>query len=119
MKAKKKKPAKAVTLLTKVESLLSDVLDECSVIEKGVEKNVRLLIRAAGASIAAAKEFFAAPPPARPAPRPVKAVKKAVKRVAKRAAAKRPAARARAKGRKPAAPAPAPVAAPVPAGAGQ
>jgi hypothetical protein len=62
MKSGKKK-MKAVTLLTRIETMLSDVLDECSAIEKSVEKNARLLLRSAEASIAVAKEFFIAPEP--------------------------------------------------------
>ncbi len=61
MKTKKKRPPKAVTLLTKVETLLSDVLDECFEIEKSVEKNVRVLLRSAEASVVAAKEYFITP----------------------------------------------------------
>lgn len=57
MKRKKKTP-KAVTLLTKIEMLLADVVNECAVIEKGLEKNARLLLRSAEASIAAAKDYF-------------------------------------------------------------
>lgn len=54
---------KAVTLLTKIETLLSDVLEECSAIEKSVEKNVGVLLRSAEVSIAAAKDYFIAPEP--------------------------------------------------------
>jgi hypothetical protein len=57
----KKHTKKAVTLLTKIETLLSDVLHECSEIEKSVEKNVGVLLRTAEVSIAAAKDYFAAP----------------------------------------------------------
>ena len=52
-----KKSTKAVTLLSRIETLLSDVLDECAAIEKTVEKQVRKLLVAAGESIAEAKEF--------------------------------------------------------------
>jgi len=55
MKAKRKL-TKPVTLLTKIESLLSDVLGELSSIEKSVEKNVRALLLAAGESVAKAKD---------------------------------------------------------------
>jgi len=58
---RKKKTPKAVTLLTRIELLLSAVLDECYDIEKGVEKNVRALLRSAEGSIAAAKDYFIAP----------------------------------------------------------
>jgi len=97
MKATKKKPAKAVTLLTKIEDLLSDVLDECSAFERTVERNVKVLIRAAEASVTAAKKYFAAPPP-KPARRPVKAVKKTARKAVKKAVktvAKRPTTKAR------------------------
>jgi len=126
VKTKKKKAAKAVTLLTKIEALLSDVLDECSAIEKSVERNVKVLIRAAEVSVNAAKKFFVAPP-AKPARRPVKVVKKTARKAVKKAvktvvktAAKRPTTRARAKARKPVAPAaPVSAAAALPAAAGQ
>jgi len=88
-KTKAKKPAKAITLLTKIEALLCDVLAECSAFEKGVEKNVRGLLRTAEASIEAAKDYFtpAAPPKARPKKVTAKrrAPAPAVKRAAKRA----------------------------------
>ena len=58
MKTRKKKPAKAVTMLVKIEKLLADVLSEFSVIEKSVEKNVRELLVSAEASISQAKEFM-------------------------------------------------------------
>lgn len=74
MKTKKRTP-KAVALLTKVETLLSDVLDECFEFEKSVEKNVRVLLRSAEASVDAAKEYFIAPQPG-----------KAARKIAKRAA---------------------------------
>jgi len=51
---------KAVTLLTKIESLLSDVLDEYSVIEKQVEKNVRSVLQSAQASVASALKYVGA-----------------------------------------------------------
>ena len=60
MKAKKR-TVKAITLLTRIEMLLSDVLEQCSEIEKSVEKNVRVLLRSAEVSIAAAKDYFIAP----------------------------------------------------------
>ena len=62
MKPRRKKPAKAVTLLTKIEALLADTLTEFSVIEKSVEKNVRALLLSAEESIAKAKDFIAATP---------------------------------------------------------
>jgi len=62
MKSKKRTP-KPVTLLTKVETLLSDVLQQCSEIEKSVEKNALVLLRAAEASVAAAKNYFITPEP--------------------------------------------------------
>jgi hypothetical protein len=58
MKSKKKKSTKAVTLLNQIEALLSDLVAECAVVEKGVEKNVRELLRSAEASVAMAKDFF-------------------------------------------------------------
>jgi hypothetical protein len=61
----KKRTTKAVTLLTRVETLLSDVLEECSDIEKSVEKNIRVLLRSAEASIAVAKDYFTASEPSK------------------------------------------------------
>jgi len=89
MKSKKaKRTKKAITLLTKIEKLLADVLVECSAFEKTLEKNVRILVRAAEKSIGDAKDFFA--------PAPAEVRRKAVKKpVAKRKAAA-PAARKRA-----------------------
>ncbi|HTW31436.1 MAG TPA: hypothetical protein VMD76_07140 [Candidatus Sulfotelmatobacter sp.] len=67
MKTKKKSPPKAITLLTRVQTLLADVLDGCSVIEKSVEKNVRELLVSAESSISKAKDFIT--PSASTAPR--------------------------------------------------
>jgi hypothetical protein len=58
----KKKSTKAVTLLTRIETLLSDVLDECSDIEKSVEKNVREVLLSAQTSIGSAIDFISALP---------------------------------------------------------
>jgi hypothetical protein len=58
------KSKKAVTLLTRIESLLSDVLDESSVIEKQVQKNVRAVLLSAQASVASALDFVSALPSA-------------------------------------------------------
>jgi hypothetical protein len=55
MKAKRKS-TKPVALLTKIETLLSDVLGELSSIEKSVEKNVRALLLSAAESVAKAKD---------------------------------------------------------------
>lgn len=62
MKSKKKKSTKAVTLLEKIEKLLSDVIDECSGIEKSVEKNVREVLLSAQSSIGSAINYFSAAP---------------------------------------------------------
>jgi hypothetical protein len=59
MKAKRKSK-KPVTLLTKIETLLSDVLGELSSVEKSVEKNVRELLLSAAASVVKAKDCFTA-----------------------------------------------------------
>jgi hypothetical protein len=61
MKSKKRRTKKAITLLTRIQTLLGDVLDECGAIGKSVEKNVGVLLRSAEASITVAKEFFIAP----------------------------------------------------------
>jgi hypothetical protein len=62
MKSKRRttKSQKAVTLLTRVESLLSDALEEYSVIEKQVERNVRTVLRSAQASVSSALDFIGA-----------------------------------------------------------
>jgi len=54
----KRKSTKPVTLLTQIEALLSDALEELSSIEKSVEKNVRDLLVSAATSVAAAREFL-------------------------------------------------------------
>lgn len=59
------KSKKTITLLTRIETLLSDVLAESSEIEKRAEKSVRVLLRSAEASIAAAKDYFTAPEPSK------------------------------------------------------
>jgi len=86
MKTKKRTTKKAVTLLTRIEGLLSDVLDECSAIEKGVEKNVRMLLRSAEASITVAREFFIAPEPAKGRQKAAKAPKRVPRHRAARTA---------------------------------
>jgi len=85
MKTKKRKPAKAVTLLSQIEKLLADVLDEFSVLERSVEKNVRKLLLSAEASISEAKDFIAVSVGAAPKRRPRAKAKRVVR-------AKRPAA---------------------------
>jgi hypothetical protein len=59
----KKRSKKAVTLLTRIEKSLSDVLDELSVIEKSAEKNIREGLRSAQTSIGSAIDFISALPP--------------------------------------------------------
>jgi hypothetical protein len=54
----KKKSKKPVTLLTQIEGLLSEVLNQLSFIEKSVETNVRELLLTAEASVAKAKDFI-------------------------------------------------------------
>lgn len=56
------KSKKAVTLLTRIDGLLSDVLDEYSVIEKNIEKNVRAALLSAQESIVCAIDFISALP---------------------------------------------------------
>jgi division protein CdvB (Snf7/Vps24/ESCRT-III family) len=58
------KSKKAVTLLTRVKSLLSDVLDEYSVIEKQAEKKVRTVLLSAQKSVGSAMDFISALPAA-------------------------------------------------------
>jgi CHAD domain-containing protein len=78
---RKKRAKKAVSLLTRIETLLTDVLDECVDIEKNAEKNVREVLLSAQSSISSAIDYFsgtsapAAPPPAAPMP-PAKATNK-------------------------------------------
>jgi hypothetical protein len=79
----KKKTTKAVTLLTRIGTLLSDVIDDCSGIEKSVEKNAKEVLVAAQKSIASALEFFSSA--AAPAVAPKAAAKP--KAVAKKKAA--------------------------------
>ena len=57
-KATKKKATNAVTLLTRIETLLSDVLDQCVGIEKSVEKNAREVLGSAQKSISSAIDYF-------------------------------------------------------------
>ena len=91
MKAKKKKTTTAVTLLTKIETLISDVLDQCSDIEKSVEKNAREVLLSAQKSISSAIDYFSAAPS--PGARKTTAKRKAKPPVKAR---KRPAAKKRA-----------------------
>lgn len=86
-KKRAKKATRAVTLLTRIEELISDVLKEGAAIEKGLEKNVKTLLRTAEASVVAARKYFAAPAPA----------KVVVRKAAKPKAAKRAVAPAKAK----------------------
>ena len=58
------KSKKAVTLLTRIETLLSDVLDECSAIEKSVEKSVREALASAQASVVSARDYIMSVVPA-------------------------------------------------------
>ena len=58
MKRKKRSP-KPITLLTRVEGLLSDAVDGLSAIEASVERNVRQLLRVAETSVATAKDLIA------------------------------------------------------------
>ena len=90
-KKKMKKTTKAVTLLTRIEGMLSDVLKECSAIEKGLEKNVRALLRTAETSVEAARDYFVTPTPAKPVRKPAKRV--AAKPKAKVKAKRRPVAK--------------------------
>jgi len=88
MKTKKKSP-KAVTLLTRIGTLLSDAIDECSAIEKSVEKNVRELLVSAQSSILSARDFVVSAAPSfevrkKPAKRKAKPSVKAKKRPAAR-----------------------------------
>lgn len=76
-KTKKRTTKKAVTLLTKIETLLSDVLVECAAIGKSVEKNAAVLLRSAEASIADAKDYFTAPEPPKARRKTVKTAKRA------------------------------------------
>jgi len=96
MTSKKKKPTKAVTLLTRIETLLSDVIDECSDIEKSVEKNVRELLTSAQASISSAIDCFSAAAPSSEVRRKTVAKKKAKAPVKAKKRSITPAARKRA-----------------------
>ena len=94
MKTKKAKSTKAVTLLTKIETLLSDVLAECSNIEKSVEKNVREVLLSAQSSIVSAVDFIKALPSSEVPRKTAKSKAKPSVRAKKRATA--PVARKRA-----------------------
>ena len=59
----KKKAKKPVTLLTRIEKSLSEVLDELSVVEKSAEKNVRAGLVSAQNAIGSAIDFISALPP--------------------------------------------------------
>lgn len=76
---KKSRSSKPVTLLTRIEGLLSDVLDELSSIERSVQRNVRELLLAAETSVAKAKDFvtpaLAAEAPHKTARRPRKSAR--------------------------------------------
>jgi len=89
MKTKKKKSPKAVTLLTRIGTLLSDAIDECSAIEKSVERNVRDLLVSAQSSILSARDYVVKAAPSfevrkKPAKRKAKPAVKAKKRPAAR-----------------------------------
>jgi len=65
MKSRKKRPARAITLLTRIEALLGDAMNEFSAMEKTVEKYARALLTSAETSISNAKDLIAtAPAPA-------------------------------------------------------
>ena len=66
------KSKKAVTLLTRVETMLSDVLDEYSVIEK----NVREVLQSAQASIVSAIDFISSLPSSEVLQKPAKSRKR-------------------------------------------
>ena len=86
----KKKAKKAVSLLSKIETSLSDFLDGFSAVEKSVEKNVRELLISAQKSVGSAIDFISTLPS-------FEAPKKAAKRKAKPPVkAKKPVARKRA-----------------------
>jgi hypothetical protein len=55
---KKRKSAKPVTALTRIEKVLGDAVDQVSAFEKIVEKNVRELLISAGDALSKAKEFI-------------------------------------------------------------
>ncbi len=84
MKSKKRKTPQAVTLLTRIENVLAEVLDDLSVIEKTVEKGVRSLLVSAEASVSQARDLI------NPAPSPAVRHKAARKHHVAKSAAKRP-----------------------------
>jgi hypothetical protein len=90
----KKTTKKAVTLLNRIETLLSDVLVECADIEKSVEKNVRGVLLAARKSIGSAIDFISAAASTEAKPKTVKTRAKPAARAKKPAPA--PVARKRA-----------------------
>lgn len=82
-----KKAVRAVTLLTRIEELLADVMKEGASIEKSLEKNVKILLRTAESAISDAKDYFIAPPPAKPVRKVAKVAKKAAPKVKAKAKA--------------------------------
>ena len=83
----KKKSKKAVSLLTRIEKSLSEVLDELSVVEKSAEKNVRAGLVAAQKSIGSAIDFISALPPFEVKKKAAKSRKKSKAKPKKRAVA--------------------------------
>lgn len=56
---RKRKSAKPITLLTRIERLLADAVDGLSAMEASVEKNVRESLVAAETCVARAKDLIA------------------------------------------------------------
>src|ERR1039457_992565 len=83
------KSKKAVTLLTRVETMLSDVLDEYSVIEEHVEKNVREVLQSAQASIVSAIDFISSLPSSEVLQKPAKSRKRGRRHLGAKSKAKR------------------------------
>src|ERR1017187_7551333 len=79
------KSKKAVTLLTRVETMLSDVLDEYSVIEK----NVREVLQSAQASIVSAIDFISSLPSSEVLQKPAKSRKRGRRHLGAKSNAKR------------------------------
>lgn len=82
------KSKKAVTLLTRIDGLLSDVLGQYSVMEKNIEKNVRAALLSAQESIVCAIDFISALPSSAVRPRAAKSRKRGRRHIRAKSKAK-------------------------------
>jgi len=78
-----------VTLLTRIDKLLSDLLDQYSVMEKGIEKSVRAALLSAQESIVCAIDFISALPSSAVRPKAAKSRKRGRRRLKAKSKVKR------------------------------